>query len=150
MLHEYSRTRQKQSSYTELSVILNRARRQEGATSYGSEMLFSGSDQEPDGLGEDLLLDSVGQTQWTGLCPGAEEGRGWQEPPAEAMAFYDKQLKAGVLHNSLNAQVHIFPLDEFIFVPLSSDRSLFHCSPVTDDNKIMLSLDNWKLVIMSF
>lgn len=52
------------------------------------------------------------------------------------MAFYDKPLKAGFSHNSLNAQgiAHLFS-DNFIFVLLSSARSLLQCSSVTDDTK---------------
>lgn len=52
------------------------------------------------------------------------------------MAFYDKPLKAGFSHNSLNAQgiAHLFS-DNFIFVLLGSTRSLLQHSAVTDDTK---------------
>lgn len=82
-LHEHSCTCQKQPSYTELSVMLNRVRRQEGPTSYGPELLFSGSDREPEGWTWFRFSSRFYCTEWTGsalFCIWGCGGRGQETP----------------------------------------------------------------------
>lgn len=91
-------------------------------------------------LGEDFPLNSVGPSEqdlpWGRGGEGVTEQKPW--------LFMTSSYRLGFCtHAQLSS-------DEFVFVLLSSVRLLFHCSPTTDDNKIMPSLNSWKLIITSF